>query len=162
MASNLAKRSNGNNQIVKPSPLLSGTVTAQMLDRAVARTGKELSQGEAEDFYELLEREPGPAIRWAFMEHAKSSEFFPKPAQILTLIRSWQSMQAAEQGAAAKREEQADMNRRIAAGEKCFEWADVLKEFKRVIDGKTELPAEKKQELRKRVDEFVKGKRKSA
>lgn len=159
---NLVKRSNGNSQIVKESRQQSAVVIANMLDRAASRASKELTEQDTEDWLEALEREPGPAIRWAFMEHMKLSEFFPKPAEILRLVSSWKSVTAQEQADQQKAEEKADRERRIASGEKFYGWADAVAEFKKVIEAKPNLTREKRQELQKRLDDLRKGNRKSA
>lgn len=155
---NLVKRSNGNSQIVKASRQQSAIVTVQMLDRAAARTGKELTNGENEDWLELLEGQPGPAIRWAFMEHAKLSEFFPKPAEILGLIRMWHSSAEEDRSARQREEEKAEEAARIASGERMYSFADVMAEFKNLIASKTDLTPERKNELRQKVEDLRKGK----
>lgn len=157
-----AQHKRNKTELVKTSRQQSAIVLAQMLDRAGARTGHEVTPGESEDWIELLEQEPSPGIRWAFMEHAKVSEFFPKPSEILGLVRTWRMVEAQHQEDEQKREEASEIARRIEAGEKFYGLADVIAEFKKVVDERTDLGPDKKQELRKRVDELVRGKRKPA
>lgn len=155
---NLVKRSNGKLSVEKTSRQQSGIVIADMLERAAARTAKELTIAETQDWLEFLEREPGPAIRWAFMEHAKLSEFFPKPAEILGLIRMWHSSAEEDRSARQREEEKAEEAARIASGERMYSFTDVLAEFKNLIASKTDLTPERKNELRQKVEDLRKGK----
>jgi hypothetical protein len=70
-------------------------------------------------------------------------------------------MLAAEKAEEARREEKADTERRLAAGEKMYTWAEALAAIRKNFDAK-ELPAEKRKELKERIESLVKGKRKSA
>lgn len=68
--------------------LLSGAMVALMLDLAATITGyKELTPREEDFWLEKLEKFPPVAIKAAFEKYLETEVFFPKPAQILALMK---------------------------------------------------------------------------
>lgn len=68
-------------------------VRVLMLDMACNVYGRTLDPSETIVWRELLIQEPADAVQWAFLEHLKKGQFFPKPAEIVSLIHTFQDRQ---------------------------------------------------------------------
>jgi hypothetical protein len=91
----LALCSNWNNALAQTSLPQSVIMLAQMLDRAVAMTGHELTKLEADLWMDKLSRQPVEVIKYAFDQWASESEFFPKLPRILELVAEFHGNTAA-------------------------------------------------------------------
>lgn len=89
MTDQLVTKRNDSTAIEKGSNrLLSGAMVALMLDLAATITGyKELTPREEDFWLEKLEKFPPEAIKAAFEKYLETEVFFPKPAQILGLMK---------------------------------------------------------------------------
>lgn len=61
----------------------------KMLDLAAAIYGKELTDLEVQLWLGFFRESPSPAIEYAFLEHMREAQWFPKPTEIVAYIRDW-------------------------------------------------------------------------
>lgn len=83
----------------------------------------------------------------------------PGIADLAGLFAAWLAAEDARRETERREIERRETERRVAAGETQVGLGDVVTEFRKVIDAKTELSPERKTELAQKIEKFRKGMR---
>ena len=131
----LTKAANGNGSSI--TRVSSATLSQRLLGTiALLSTvmGKELTPAESQLWKELLSSYPIEAVEWAAREHIKNAVYFPKPAEIISLISLWRRNKRERIEEERQRgPRSAQTERRRARGE-TYGWADILQDFKHLLE----------------------------
>jgi len=112
-------------QLCDSSILTCVTMTAQMLKT-------ELTTQEQAMWVQLLRPYPLPLIQKSFHQFLKTGIFFPKPAEIIGLIESYQKIERERVATEERKAERARVEAARATGE-VWGWGDVLRSFRDVM-----------------------------
>jgi hypothetical protein len=94
MGASLLRQNNSLNLI---SPQSLPTAIEKQLILAGQVFSKHLVPEEIELWETSLSKQPAEAVEWAFTEHLKVGQFFPKPAEILERVREWHTQRRASE-----------------------------------------------------------------
>ncbi len=101
------------------------TMTAQILKA-------DLTSMEMETWMDLLRPYPSPMIQKSFHQFLKTGIFFPKPAEIIGLIESYQKIERERVATEERKAERARVEAARGTGE-VWGWGDVLRSFRDVL-----------------------------
>lgn len=119
----------------------------------------ELDEHLNQEFLKEFGKQPVAAIEAVFAGWRRTSNFMPGIADLTGLFAAWLAAEDARREMERRTIEKLEQDRRVASGESQFGLGDVVTEFRRVIEAKTELSPERKKELAEKVEQLRKGMR---
>lgn len=116
-------------QLCDSSILTCVTMTAQMLKT-------EVTTQEQAMWVQLLRPYPLPLVQKSFHQFLKRGLFFPKPAEIISIVESYERENRDRLAEEQRKAERAELKAAQDAGE-TWGWADVVKKFSSVMSAVT-------------------------
>lgn len=134
-------------------------VMATELNITAQNYSKNLAPETIQEWLEEFSKENPEAIKWSFRQWRRDQEFMPTIAGIRKMVSEWRVRELERITSEKQAAEQAVDADRLARGEKQYGWTspEVATRLKQIVESKEleTLSPEKKNELKKKLSEFV-------